>query len=75
MSEADAKVMLQDKIDSYVQERITFADDVIVEYAMSKIADGDVILTYAVRFNCSISCRSCNELNKNNKCRGIVFVS
>jgi translation initiation factor eIF-2B subunit delta len=46
-TEADAKQDLCRKIDTFIQERITFADDVIVDHALSKIQDGDTVLTYA----------------------------
>jgi len=36
-----------DAIDSYIEERICFADKAISEYACTKIVNGDVILTYA----------------------------
>jgi translation initiation factor eIF-2B subunit delta len=45
--EADAKSDLCRKIDTFIQERVTFADDVIVDHALSKIQDGDTVLTYA----------------------------
>mmetsp|Transcript_25831 Transcript_25831/g.37003 ORF Transcript_25831/g.37003 Transcript_25831/m.37003 type:complete len:482 (-) Transcript_25831:27-1472(-) len=43
----DAKVILCDQIDAYIRERITFADEAISNYAVTKIQDGDVILIYA----------------------------
>lgn len=43
----DAKVQLLDKIDSFIRDRILLADKVIEEHAMSKMKDGDVVLTYA----------------------------
>lgn len=42
-----AKNLLCQKIDDYISERITIADQVIQETAGTKIKDGDVILTYA----------------------------
>lgn len=42
-----AKRVLCDGIDAYIQERIEFADVAICKYASSKIVEGDVILTYA----------------------------
>jgi len=47
MEEAEAKEVLCESIDAYVQERIDFADKAISRHASPKIADGDVILTYA----------------------------
>lgn len=46
-SEAAAKDQLLGDIDSFIQERIEFADEVIAAHGVSKINDGDVILTYA----------------------------
>ncbi|CAK0784430.1 hypothetical protein CVIRNUC_007634 [Coccomyxa viridis] len=42
----DAKQTLIEKIDTYIQEKIVFADDMLVKNAVAKIDDGDVILTY-----------------------------
>lgn len=42
-----AKELLCSQIDTYIQERIIAADQVITSSAISKIQDGDVILTYA----------------------------
>ena len=47
LSEGEAKEALLDHIDRYITERILLADKVIEQYALSKIADGDVILTHA----------------------------
>lgn len=47
VTEADAKEHLKDSIDSYIQERITAADELISSNAMQKIQPGDVVLTYA----------------------------
>lgn len=46
-SECLAKDQLLSDIDSFIQERIEFADEVIATHGVSKINDGDVILTYA----------------------------
>lgn len=46
-SESQAKADLCNEIDNYIEERITLADRAIVESAMKKICDGDIILTYA----------------------------
>jgi len=35
------------KIDNYIEERITAADQVIAQSAGLKIKDGDILLTYA----------------------------
>ncbi|KAJ7228939.1 eukaryotic translation initiation factor 2B delta subunit [Mycena pura] len=47
LPEQDAKDLLCHKIDDYIQDRIIVADDVIQNFALNKIKDGDVILTYA----------------------------
>ncbi|GAM21467.1 hypothetical protein SAMD00019534_046420 [Acytostelium subglobosum LB1] len=46
LTHEEAKERLYEKIDSYI-ERIGVADRVITKYGVSKIKDGDVILTYA----------------------------
>lgn len=45
--ESDAKEELVDKIGTYIQEKIVFADNVLVTNAVAKVYDEDVILTYA----------------------------
>ncbi|KAG8963972.1 hypothetical protein FRC03_002403 [Tulasnella sp. 419] len=47
LPEQDAKDFLCDRIDTFIRERVTVADQVIQSLAMEKIQDGDVILTYA----------------------------
>lgn len=47
LSEAEAKSTLTAEIDRFIQEKITFADKEITKHAVTKIRDGDVILTYA----------------------------
>lgn len=47
MEESQAKAQLIADIDSFITERIEFADEVIAAHGCSKINDGDVILTYA----------------------------
>ncbi|XP_048435026.1 LOW QUALITY PROTEIN: translation initiation factor eIF-2B subunit delta [Pyrus x bretschneideri] len=46
MSESEAKASLQLDIDRFIAEKIILADNVIVKHAVSKIRDGDVLLTY-----------------------------
>jgi translation initiation factor eIF-2B subunit delta len=41
-----AKETLEDTIERYLQERIDFANQVITDYALQKIENGDVILTF-----------------------------
>ncbi|KAF1957914.1 nagb/rpia/CoA transferase-like protein [Byssothecium circinans] len=45
--ESDAKRNLLDEIDMFIRERVTAADKLIRDIAVTKILPGDVILTYA----------------------------
>ena len=45
--EASAKTQLLDLMSEYVNEKVVVADQVLVGHAVSKVYDGDVILTYA----------------------------
>lgn len=47
MPEEQAKAILCEQIDAYIRERITYADEAISTYAITKIQNGDVILIYA----------------------------
>ncbi|KAL0350568.1 UNVERIFIED_CONTAM: Translation initiation factor eIF-2B subunit delta [Sesamum radiatum] len=47
LSESEAKVHLISDIDRFINEKIILADKVIVKHAVTKIRDGDVLLTYA----------------------------
>ncbi|XP_073006106.1 uncharacterized protein [Typha latifolia] len=47
LSESEAKSCLQSDIDRFIAEKIVLADKVIVRHAVTKIRDGDVLLTYA----------------------------
>ena len=46
LSESDAKATLCSEIDRFINEKIVLADKVIVRHAVTKIRDGDVLLTY-----------------------------
>ncbi|KAI4321304.1 hypothetical protein MLD38_034704 [Melastoma candidum] len=46
MSESEAKAALHSYIDQFIGEKIMMADKVIVNHAVTKIRDGDVLLTY-----------------------------
>ncbi|XP_068637058.1 uncharacterized protein [Aristolochia californica] len=46
LTESEAKVTLQLDIDRFINEKIILADKVIVRHAVTKIRDGDVLLTY-----------------------------
>lgn len=44
--ESEAKATLQSEIDRFISEKIILADKVIVKHAVTKIRNGDVLLTY-----------------------------
>ncbi|KAF4394304.1 hypothetical protein G4B88_018454 [Cannabis sativa] len=46
LSESEAKTLLQSDIDRFISEKIILADKVIVKHAVTKIRDGDILLTY-----------------------------
>ncbi|KAI4346815.1 hypothetical protein L6164_007681 [Bauhinia variegata] len=46
LSESEAKTLLQSDIDRFINEKIILANKVIVKHAVTKIRDGDVLLTY-----------------------------
>ncbi|KAL3512298.1 hypothetical protein ACH5RR_025015 [Cinchona calisaya] len=46
LSEAEAKASLCSDIDRFINEKIVLADKVIIEHAVTKIGNGDVLLTY-----------------------------
>jgi translation initiation factor eIF-2B subunit delta len=46
LSESEAKASLQSDIDRFIHGNIITADKVIVNHAITKIRDGDVLLTY-----------------------------
>ncbi|CAD5175588.1 unnamed protein product [Musa acuminata subsp. malaccensis] len=48
MSESEAKYSLQSDIDRFINEKIVIADKVIIRHAVTKIRDGDVLLTYGL---------------------------
>lgn len=47
LSDNEAISFLCSSIDSFIREKITLADELIAEAASAKIANGDVVLTYA----------------------------
>lgn len=47
MSDEEAKEFLMRRIETFIEERIVLADLAIATYGVSKINDGDVVLTYA----------------------------
>ncbi|XP_057952484.1 uncharacterized protein LOC131146737 [Malania oleifera] len=46
LSESEAKAALCSDIDRFIKEKIVIADNVIVRHAVTKVRDGDVLLTY-----------------------------
>lgn len=46
LSESEAKASLCEHIDTFINEKIILADKVIVEHAVTKVKNGDVVLTY-----------------------------
>lgn len=46
LSESEAKTNLLSEINHFINEKIILADKVIVRHAMTKVRDGDVLLTY-----------------------------
>ncbi|KAL9671438.1 hypothetical protein QQ045_009006 [Rhodiola kirilowii] len=46
LSESEAKATLQSEISRFINEKIILADEVIVKHAVTKIRDGDVLLTF-----------------------------
>lgn len=47
LSDDDSRTRLIERIGHFIRERITMADQLIVQNGLQKIQDGDVILTYA----------------------------
>ncbi|MQL82808.1 hypothetical protein Taro_015286 [Colocasia esculenta] len=64
LSESEAKSSLQSDIDHFINVKIILADKVIVSHAVTKIRDGDVLLTYG--FSCVVEMilLSAHELGK-----------
>lgn len=46
LSESEAKANLSSEINHFINEKILLADKVIVRHAVTKVRDGDVLLTY-----------------------------
>ncbi|KAL2329710.1 hypothetical protein Fmac_017291 [Flemingia macrophylla] len=46
LSESESKTSLQSDIERFINEKIILANKVIVKHAVTKIRDGDVLLTY-----------------------------
>lgn len=64
LSESEAKALLQSDIDRFINEKIILADKVIVKHAVTKIRDGDVLLTYGLSSVVEMILISAHELGK-----------
>lgn len=42
----EAKLQLLEEIDTFIQEKITFADEQVARIAQTKVADGDAVMTF-----------------------------
>ncbi|GLT41176.1 hypothetical protein SLA2020_152600 [Shorea laevis] len=63
-SESEAKATLQADIDRFINEKIILADNVIVKHAVTKIRDGDVLLTYGASSAVEMVLLHAHELGK-----------
>lgn len=45
--ESEAKVILLEEIDNFIQEKVTYADEQVARTAETKVDSGDVVLTFA----------------------------
>eukprot|EP01087_Luapelamoeba_hula_P017324 TRINITY_DN5447_c0_g1_i2.p1 TRINITY_DN5447_c0_g1~~TRINITY_DN5447_c0_g1_i2.p1 ORF type:complete len:305 (+),score=40.38 TRINITY_DN5447_c0_g1_i2:1103-2017(+) len=73
MSEQEAKDYLIKRIDEFIKERVVWADRGIATFGVTKINDGDVILTYA-RSN-SVQCTLEAAMQAGKKFRVIIVDS
>ncbi|XP_022733302.1 translation initiation factor eIF-2B subunit delta-like isoform X2 [Durio zibethinus] len=64
LSESEAKTTLMLDIDRFINEKIILADKVIVEHAVTKISDGDVLLTYGASSAVEMILLHAHELGK-----------
>ncbi|XP_051115247.1 uncharacterized protein LOC127240563 isoform X2 [Andrographis paniculata] len=64
LSESEAKASLTSDIDRYISQKIILANKVIVKHAVSKIRDGDVLLTYALSSTVEMVFMHAHELGK-----------
>ena len=64
LSESEAKSSLQSDIYNFINEKIILADKVIVNHAVTKIRDGDVLLTYGVSSAVEMILLHAHELGK-----------
>lgn len=64
LSESEAIASLLSDIDRFINEKIILADKVIVKHAVTKIRDGDVLLTYASSSAVELLLLHAHELGK-----------
>ncbi|XP_062150528.1 uncharacterized protein LOC133859215 isoform X2 [Alnus glutinosa] len=64
LSESEAKASLQSDIYNFINEKIILADKVIVNHAVTKIRDGDVLLTYGTSSAVEMILLHAHELGK-----------
>ncbi|KAA8547826.1 hypothetical protein F0562_004255 [Nyssa sinensis] len=64
LSESEAKTTLLTDIDRFINEKIILADQVIVGHAVTKIRDGDVLLTYGPSSAVEMILLQAHELGK-----------
>ena len=64
LSESEAKATLMLDIDCFINEKIILADKVIVKHAVTKIRDGDVLLTYGASSAVEMILLHAHELGK-----------
>ncbi|PWA62070.1 nagB/RpiA/CoA transferase-like superfamily protein [Artemisia annua] len=64
LSESEAKANLLSEINHFINEKIILADKVIVRHAVTKVRDGDVLLTYGSSSAVEMILLHAHELNK-----------
>ncbi|XP_004513357.1 uncharacterized protein [Cicer arietinum] len=64
LSESEAKTSLQSDIERFISEKIILANKVIVKHAVTKIRDGDVLLTYGSSLAVEMILLHAHELGK-----------
>jgi len=57
----DAKLELEDTIERYLQERLEYADRAIAQHALTKIQDGDILLTFGYTEAIDVLLRTAQE--------------
>lgn len=64
ISESEAKAAIELDIDRFINEKIILADNVIVKHAVTKIRDGDVLLTFGAPTAVEMILLHAHELGK-----------